>query len=98
LCGEIWKMMKAPLMRTLPGINSTAKMFHAYPDGEVGKHAITHYKVVERFNYVTLVECTLETGRTHQIRVHMKYAGHTLFNDWEYGGDKILKRNSVCKV
>lgn len=67
------------------------KMFDAYPDGETGKHAITHYKVMERFNYVTLVECHLETGRTHQIRVHMKHIGHTLFNDFEYGGDKILK-------
>ena len=67
------------------------KMFDAYPDGETGKHAITHYKVLERFNYVTLVECHLETGRTHQIRVHMKHIGHTLFNDFEYGGDKILK-------
>jgi len=67
------------------------KMFDAYPEGETGKHAITHYKVLERFNYVTLVECKLETGRTHQIRVHMKYLGHTLFNDAEYGGDKILK-------
>ncbi len=67
------------------------KMFHAYPEGEIGKHAITHYKVLERFNYVTLVECRLQTGRTHQIRVHMKHIGHTLFNDWEYGGDKILK-------
>ena len=67
------------------------KMFDAYPDGETGKHATTHYKVLERFGYVTLVECVLETGRTHQIRVHMKHIGHTLFNDWEYGGDKILK-------
>lgn len=67
------------------------KMFDAYPDGDHGKHAVTHYKVIERFNYVTEVECRLETGRTHQIRVHMKHAGHTLFNDWEYGGDKILK-------
>jgi 23S rRNA pseudouridine1911/1915/1917 synthase len=67
------------------------KMFDVYPDGEIGKHAITHYKVLERFRYVTLVECVLETGRTHQIRVHMKHIGHTLFNDWEYGGDRILK-------
>jgi 23S rRNA pseudouridine1911/1915/1917 synthase len=66
-------------------------MFDAYPDGETGKHAITHYRVLERFHYVTLVECVLETGRTHQIRVHMKHVGHTLFNDHEYGGDKILK-------
>lgn len=67
------------------------KMFDVYPEGEIGKHAITHYSVIERFHYVTLVECVLETGRTHQIRVHMKHIGHTLFNDWEYGGDKILK-------
>lgn len=73
------------------------KMFDAYPEGEHGKHAITHYKVLERFNYVTLVECVLETGRTHQIRVHMKYLGHTLFNDWEYGGDKILKGTIYTK-
>jgi 23S rRNA pseudouridine1911/1915/1917 synthase len=73
------------------------KMFHAYPDGETGKHAITHYKVLERFHYVTLVECVLETGRTHQIRVHMKYIGHTLFNDWEYGGDRILKGTIYSK-
>ncbi|MFN4006428.1 MAG: RluA family pseudouridine synthase [Chitinophagaceae bacterium] len=73
------------------------KMFAAYPDGEVGKHAITHYKVIERLNYVTLVECVLETGRTHQIRVHMKHIGHTLFNDWEYGGDQILKGTIYSK-
>jgi 23S rRNA pseudouridine1911/1915/1917 synthase len=73
------------------------KMFDAYPDGEIGKHAITHYKVLERFNYVSLVECVLETGRTHQIRVHMKHIGHTLFNDWEYGGDKVLKGTIYTK-
>lgn len=73
------------------------KMFDVYPDGETGKHAITHYKVLERFNYVTLVQCVLETGRTHQIRVHMKHIGHTLFNDWEYGGDKILKGTIYTK-
>lgn len=73
------------------------KMFDAYPEGESGKHAITHYKVIERFNYVTLVECKLETGRTHQIRVHMKHIGHTLFNDAEYGGDKILKGTIYSK-
>jgi 23S rRNA pseudouridine1911/1915/1917 synthase len=57
------------------------KLFEAYPEGDHGKEAITHYKVIERFGYVTLVECILETGRTHQIRVHMKYLGHPLFND-----------------
>jgi 23S rRNA pseudouridine1911/1915/1917 synthase len=67
------------------------KLFEAYPEGEHGKEAVTHYRVLERFNYVTLVECVLETGRTHQIRVHMKHIGHTLFGDSTYGGDKILK-------
>jgi 23S rRNA pseudouridine1911/1915/1917 synthase len=62
-----------------------------FPDGEYGKPAITHYKVVERFGYVTLIECKLETGRTHQIRAHMQHIGHPLFNDLEYGGDRILK-------
>ncbi len=62
-----------------------------------GKHAITHYKVLERFGYTTLVECKLETGRTHQIRVHMKHIGHTLFNDKEYGGDAILKGTTFTK-
>jgi len=68
-----------------------------YPDGEQGKHAVTHYKVLERLGYVTLVSCRLETGRTHQIRVHMKYIGHTLFNDARYGGDKILKGTTFTK-
>lgn len=66
------------------------KIFHAYPEGATGKHAITHYKVLERFGVVTLIQCKLETGRTHQIRVHMKYLGHSLFQDKEYGGNKIL--------
>jgi 23S rRNA pseudouridine1911/1915/1917 synthase len=68
-----------------------------FPDGEIGKHAVTHYKVLERFGYVTLVSCKLETGRTHQIRVHMKYIGHTLFNDERYGGDLILKGTTFTK-
>ena len=67
------------------------KKFEAYPEGDLGKVAITHYKVLERFGYVTLLECMLETGRTHQIRVHMKHIGHPLFNDEVYGGDKIIK-------
>lgn len=62
-----------------------------FPDSDFGKHAVTHYRVLERLGYVTLVECVLETGRTHQIRVHMKHIGHTLFNDERYGGDRILK-------
>ena len=61
------------------------------PDSEIGKHAVTHYRVLQRFGYVTLVECILETGRTHQIRVHMKHIGHPLFNDERYGGDQILR-------
>ncbi len=73
------------------------KIFQVYPDGDQGKHAVTHYRVLERLGYVTLVECKLETGRTHQIRVHMKYIGHTLFNDKEYGGDKVLKGTTFTK-
>ena len=68
-----------------------------YPDGESGKHAVTHYKVLERFGYVTLVQCVLETGRTHQIRAHMKFIGHTLFNDERYGGHEILKGTTFSK-
>jgi 23S rRNA pseudouridine1911/1915/1917 synthase len=68
-----------------------------YEDARKGKHAITHYKVLERFGYVTLIACKLETGRTHQIRVHMKYLGHTLFNDYRYGGDRILKGTVYSK-
>ena len=73
------------------------KLFEAYPDGEHGKDATTHYNVIERFGYVTLVQCVLETGRTHQIRVHMKYLGHPLFNDDFYGGDKIVKGTVYAK-
>lgn len=68
-----------------------------FPDGDHGKEAVTHYKVLHRLGYVTLVSCTLETGRTHQIRAHMKYLGHTLFNDARYGGDKILKGTTFTK-
>jgi 23S rRNA pseudouridine1911/1915/1917 synthase len=68
-----------------------------FEDGEQGKPAVTNYEVVERLGYVTLVKCRLETGRTHQIRVHMKYIGHTLFNDDRYGGHQILKGTSFAK-
>ncbi len=68
-----------------------------FPEGDFGKHAVTHYKVIERFSYVTLVQCKLETGRTHQIRAHFKYIGHTLFNDERYGGNKILKGTTFTK-
>lgn len=73
------------------------KVMTVFPDGDHGKHAVTHYKVLKRFGYVTLVECKLETGRTHQIRVHMKYIGHPLFYDLEYGGDSILKGTPSAK-
>jgi 23S rRNA pseudouridine1911/1915/1917 synthase len=73
------------------------KLFYAYPEGEHGKEAITHYNVLERFGYVTLVQCVLETGRTHQIRVHMQHIGHPLFNDDTYGGDKIVKGTVFSK-
>lgn len=73
------------------------KLFTTYPEGEHGKEAITHYKVLEKFNYVTLIECRLETGRTHQIRVHMQSIGHPLFNDDTYGGDKIVKGTVFTK-
>ena len=68
-----------------------------FPDGSDGKHAVTHYKVLKRYGYVTLLELKLETGRTHQIRVHMEYIGHPLFNDERYGGDKILKGTTFSK-
>lgn len=73
------------------------KVMSVFPDGEYGKHAVTHYKVLERLGYVTVVECKLETGRTHQIRAHMKHLGHPLFGDPEYGGDKLLKGTSFTK-
>jgi 23S rRNA pseudouridine1911/1915/1917 synthase len=73
------------------------KVMDVFPDGEYGKHAVSHYKVLERFGYTTLVECKLETGRTHQIRAHFKSIGHTLFNDEEYGGDTILKGTTFTK-
>lgn len=73
------------------------KVMATFPDGEHGKHAVTHYKVLERFGYITVIECKLETGRTHQIRVHMKHIGHPLFNDNEYGGDRILKGTTSNK-
>ena len=73
------------------------KVMDVFSDGEHGKHAVSHYKVLERFGYTTLIECTLETGRTHQIRVHFKHIGHPVFNDDEYGGDAILKGTTFTK-
>lgn len=77
--------------------NTNRMQMAVFPDGEKGKPAVTHYKVLERLGYVTVVSCQLETGRTHQIRVHMKYIGHTLFNDERYGGDQILKGTTFTK-
>lgn len=68
-----------------------------FADPEIGKHAVTHYRVLERIGYVTLVECILETGRTHQIRAHMKHIGHVLFNDARYGGNEVLKGTHFSK-
>jgi 23S rRNA pseudouridine1911/1915/1917 synthase len=68
-----------------------------FPDGSQGKEAITHFRVIERLGYVTLIECRLETGRTHQIRAHLRYFGHPLFGDITYGGDRILKGTTFSK-
>ena len=74
-------------------------LFTVFPNGENpnAKHAVTHYRVLERLAHVSLVECRLETGRTHQIRVHMKHIGHTLFNDERYGGSEILRGERTTK-
>ena len=73
------------------------KVMSVFPDGEYGKSAVTHFKVIERFGYVTAIECKLETGRTHQIRAHIQFIGHPLFSDATYGGDKILKGTTFTK-
>ncbi len=73
------------------------KIMTVFPDEEFGKHAVTHYKVIKELGYVSLIECQLETGRTHQIRAHMKYIGHPVFNDETYGGDQIIKGTTFTK-
>jgi 23S rRNA pseudouridine1911/1915/1917 synthase len=96
----VWGNVKADEGRIEGNIGRNPKdklQMTVFPDGENGKPAITHYRVLERFGYVTLIECRLETGRTHQIRVHLKHIGHTLFNDERYGGNEILKGNHFTK-
>ncbi|MFC2122022.1 RluA family pseudouridine synthase, partial [Bacteroidota bacterium] len=73
------------------------KLMHVFSENDFGKHAITHYKVLEHLGYVSLLECRLETGRTHQIRVHFKYQGLPLFNDPEYGGNEIIRGTTFTK-
>lgn len=73
------------------------RLMYVFPEGDYGKHAITHYKLIERLAYVSLIECRLETGRTHQIRVHFQHIGYPLFNDPEYGGDQILRGTIFTK-
>jgi len=96
----VWGSVEADEGRIEGNIGRSLKdrmLMTVFPDGEYGKPAVTHYKVLERLGYVTLVQCRLETGRTHQIRVHMKYIGHTLFNDSRYGGNEILKGTNFAK-
>ncbi len=85
--------INVPLGRSLKDRRVTA----AFPDGDYGRHSVTHYKILQDLRYVSVVECRLETGRTHQIRAHMKYIGHPLFNDATYGGNQILKGTVFSK-
>lgn len=96
----VWGSVEADEGRIEGNIGRSLKnrlLMTVFPEGDFGKPAITHYKVLERLGYVTLVQCRLETGRTHQIRVHMKHIGHTLFNDERYGGNEVLKGTNYAK-
>lgn len=96
----VWGQMEEEEGRIEGNIGRSLKnrlLMDVFPNGDYGKTAVTHYKVLERLGYVTLVQCRLETGRTHQIRVHMKHIGHTLFNDGRYGGNEILKGTHFAK-
>ena len=96
----VWGTMEENDVRIEGNIGRSLKdrlQMTVFPDGDYGKSAVTHYTTLERLGYVSVVECRLETGRTHQIRVHMKYIGHTLFNDARYGGDQILKGTTFTK-
>ncbi|WP_066835123.1 RluA family pseudouridine synthase [Rufibacter ruber] len=94
----VWGVPAEPKGTIVGNIGRSAKdrkVMAVYPDGDFGKPAITHYEVLESFHYCSLIKCNLETGRTHQIRAHMKHLGHPLFNDATYGGDKILKGQPI---
>lgn len=96
----IWGVPKKPEATITGHIGRSPKdrkVMHVFPEGETGKHAITHYKIIESLGYVSLIECTLETGRTHQIRAHFKHIKHPLFNDATYGGDQILRGTVFTK-
>jgi 23S rRNA pseudouridine1911/1915/1917 synthase len=96
----VWGVPKEPAGTIEGHIGRSLKnrqVFTVFPEGEYGKHAVTHYKTIEELGYVSLVQCKLETGRTHQIRVHMKYINHPLFNDANYGGDQILRGTTFSK-
>ena len=96
----VWGRIEEPGGRIEGNIGRNPKdrlQMTVFPDGSQGKPAVTHYTVLERLGYVTLVECRHETGRTHQIRVHMKHIGHTLFNDARYGGNEVLKGTTFAK-
>ena len=96
----VWGNLKEDDRRIEGNIGRSLKnrlQMDVFPEGDFGKPAVTHFKVIDRFMYVTLVQCKLETGRTHQIRAHFKHIGHTLFNDERYGGNDILKGTTFTK-
>lgn len=96
----VWGVPKEPEGTITGNIGRSLKnrqVFTVFPEADYGKHAVTHYTVLDELGYVSLVECRLETGRTHQIRVHMKYINHPLFNDSNYGGDTILRGTTFSK-
>ncbi len=96
----VWGSMKEDEGTITGNIGRSLKnrqVFTVFPESEYGKHAVTHYRVLKRIGYVSLIECRLETGRTHQIRVHLKHINHPLFNDSTYGGDQILRGTTFTK-
>ncbi|MDD7342080.1 MAG: RluA family pseudouridine synthase [Bacteroidales bacterium] len=96
----VWGEMKQPDGTVEGNIGRSLRdrlQMAVFPDGDQGKHAVTHYHTIENLRHVAVVQCVLETGRTHQIRVHMRHIGHPLFNDARYGGDKVLRGNTSAK-